>query len=163
MNTAHGALWATELGTLPSARRTPAMPLLPTTITSAFSRSATRTMASAGSPVSAWPSTVDPRRPGPGAVVVEHGVGLAAGAQVLTEFLGDPRGPHRLGLVGRDDVELGPAQLGQVDGAVHGLGRGVRAVCADHHRREHGHPSSPPRALYVTQVVSPQLCAGCER
>ena len=87
MNTADGALCAIELGTLPSARRTPAMPLLPTTITSAFSCSATRTH---GVGRIAGPGVAfhrHPRRPGPGTLVLEHHVGFPPGPEALAVFL----------------------------------------------------------------------------
>ena len=53
--TLHGAWCETLFGTLPSRKRfAPVMPLLPTTIRSAFCSSATSRIASAGSPSRAW-------------------------------------------------------------------------------------------------------------
>ena len=56
MYTPHGAWWEILFGTLPSRkRRAPVIPLLPTTIRSAFVSSATSRIASAGSPSRACP------------------------------------------------------------------------------------------------------------
>ncbi len=60
MRTEQGEWWATSLGTLPRTRRTPFIPLFPTTMRSAPSFWATDTMPSAGSSFSAWVTAVTP-------------------------------------------------------------------------------------------------------
>src|ERR1700677_3313293 len=60
IRTEQGAWCATEFGTLPRMRRAPDMPLLPTTMRSAFTSPATWQMASAGEPAMACVSTWTP-------------------------------------------------------------------------------------------------------
>ena len=60
IRTALSAPCATELGTEPSTRRAPRMPLLPTTIRSAPIDRAVSTMASAAAPGAAWAPVVRP-------------------------------------------------------------------------------------------------------
>ncbi len=74
------------------------MPLLPTTMTSAFSSSATAHDGIGGIAGPGVAFDVDAGRPGPGALVLEHRVGFATGAEAFAELLGDPATRTGLGL-----------------------------------------------------------------
>ena len=79
ISTLQEARWETLFGTLPSTRLMPCMPRLPTTIRSAFWRSAISSSASAGSPVTVWDSTVDALYPRRRLRLLDHALDLGVG------------------------------------------------------------------------------------
>jgi hypothetical protein len=114
-STLQPALWATLLGTEPRIRRFPRMPLLPTTIRSAPTVSATRTMTSAGSPASEW-------------ILTEQ--------QPATRWVGHVGPAGRHGYCCRrldpdDQVERGLVLVGQSDGQGHCFRCRVGTIGAD--------------------------------
>ncbi len=141
IRTEQGALCAMLFGTLPRTLLAPRMPLLPTTTRSAPICVATRTMASAGSPVAAWISASTPALFATEMSFREQRVGRT---EVVRgeEFGGQVGGAKRLRFVGGDDVQLGAARLGEVHGRLDGAQRGRRAVCANQKLLEHLTP--PP-------------------
>ena len=141
MNTEHCAWWATELGTLPRTAPYTRHALVAHhddvgVLLLGHPDDGLRRVPRLGVPLHGNPGGL-----GPGAQVLEQRVGLAAGTEVLTELLGHVRDAHRFGLVHRHHVQCGAEELGQLHGAAHGLAGRRRTICADHHRREHAHPS----------------------
>ena len=130
MITVHRALWLTRFGTLPSRNSLrPAMPALPTTSTSiSASSSAAWTMAMAGS--SSITTCARPRSP---AIRRRRHLELVRGASARVASAAPDSvsavvdGEHDL-----EQVELRAVALGQGGRPVDRLGRGGRAVRADH-------------------------------
>ena len=134
IRTEQGAWCATEFGTLPRTRRTPTIPLLPTTIRSAPISAATSQMASAAAPLRACVSRLDPGRPGPRRVVGQHGLGQVAR---LERLLLAARRAELLGAVRGHDMQPTAGQLDQLDRLPYRLGGRIGLIGTHDYRLEH--------------------------
>ena len=122
----------------------PCIPLLPTTIRSASSSSATSRIASAGSPRRAW--LLGARRPSraslpPPARGPSRRSRPAPTIQLASGGASSPCARARIGLIGAHDVELRADGFREVARLVEGLLRGLGPIRADHDRLHAGCPS----------------------
>ena len=136
------------MGTLPSRkRRAPVIPLLPTTIRSAFGLFGDVEDRLGRVALDRMGLDLDPLLAGVGGGGVEDEVDVLARADLVLDV---GRGVALLALdlalgdrlVGADDAELGAGELGEVDGLAHGLGGGLRPVGTNHDASEHAASSA---------------------
>ena len=139
MSTEHGALWATEFGTLPSSRIFPFMPLFPTTIRSRALGPGDRHQGVGRRLRPGVELGGDTARLGLGGQFVEQRVRPVVRVDVATggRAVGAGVPGH-----GEDDVQRGVVGTGQVDGGGHRPPCRFRWSCADDDVREHDGDSS---------------------